>query len=206
MSRRDRDAVARGLADVFTGTDLLGSVIRSDRKRARRAESPLPGVAELVEAQPRRPAAPADAMTGHAVISEYDKPAGGPADNGATKQPDRQACPEVTGPAHDSHELPGETPTRREARKRHAGPREPGGLLARRVAEGRRMAESPTTTVTLRLPRDLNAWLDEYIHRAWPQRVHKQDLVIEALRILFARRGRPGEPVLDTELFPGHKP
>ena len=64
------------------------------------------------------------------------------------------------------------------------------------------MAGSPTATVTLRLPREFNAWLDEYIHRAWPQRVHKQALVTEALQLLFARRGRPGEPVLPTELLP----
>ena len=65
------------------------------------------------------------------------------------------------------------------------------------------MAGSPTATVTLRLPRELNAWLDEYIHRAWPERVHKQALVTEALQLLFARRGRPGEPLLETELLHG---
>jgi hypothetical protein len=145
-------------------------------------------------------------MTRHAVIGEYDNPTGGQADNGATKQRHRPTSPEVMGQADNPHDLPDETPPRREARKKPASPREPAGLLARRVAEGRLMAESPTTTVTLRLPRDLNAWLDEYIHRAWPERVHKQDLVIEALRILFARRGRPGEQVLETELFPGHEP
>jgi hypothetical protein len=64
------------------------------------------------------------------------------------------------------------------------------------------MAASPTTTVTLRIPRELNDWLDEYIHRAWPQKVRKQDLVGEALRLAFARRGRPGEPVLPTPLLP----
>ena len=68
------------------------------------------------------------------------------------------------------------------------------------------MAESATTTVTLRLPRELNDWLDEYVHRAWPERVRKQELVIEGLRMLFARRGRPGEPVLPTGLLPEESP
>jgi hypothetical protein len=78
---------------------------------------------------------------------------------------------------------------------------EPTDLVACRIAEGRRLADTPTTTVTLRLPRGLNDWLDEYVHRAWPERVRKQELVAEALRMLLARRGRPGEPVLDTELL-----
>jgi hypothetical protein len=65
------------------------------------------------------------------------------------------------------------------------------------------LAESPTTTVTLRIPRALNDWLDEYVHRAWPERVRKQELVIEGLRLLFARRGRAGEPLVDTSLLPG---
>ena len=81
-----------------------------------------------------------------------------------------------------------------------------GDLLARRLAEARRMAESATTTVTLRLPRELNDWLDEYVHRAWPERVRKQELVIEALRMLLARRGRPGEPILPTGLLPEETP
>jgi hypothetical protein len=71
-----------------------------------------------------------------------------------------------------------------------------------RIAEALRMADSPTTTVTLRIPRELNDWLDEYIHRAWPEKVRKQDLVSEGLRIVFARRGRAGEPILPTPLLP----
>ena len=68
------------------------------------------------------------------------------------------------------------------------------------------MVQSATTTVTLRLPRELNDWLDEYVHRAWPERVRKQELVIEGLRMLLARRGRPGEPILPTELLPEEAP
>jgi hypothetical protein len=57
-------------------------------------------------------------------------------------------------------------------------------------------------TVTLRIPQDFNVWLDEYVHRAWPQRIRKQELVVEALRMLFARRGRPGEWIAPTDLLP----
>jgi hypothetical protein len=60
--------------------------------------------------------------------------------------------------------------------------------------------------VTLRVPRELNEWLDEYVHRSWPQRIRKQALVIEALRLLYARRGQWGEPVLLTELLEEDKP
>jgi hypothetical protein len=96
---------------------------------------------------------------------------------------------------------PGAVPKRPHPRKqkRVSGPTD---LLACRIAEARRLAATPTTTVTLQLPRGLNNWLDEYVHRAWPERVRKQELVAEALRMLLARRGRPGEPVLDTDLLP----
>jgi hypothetical protein len=97
-----------------------------------------------------------------------------------------------------------EVAPRREARKR-AGKDETPNILATRLAEAKRMAESPTTTVTLRVPQELNGWLDEYVHRAWPERVRKQELVAEALRMLFARRGRPGEAVVLTELLPDVK-
>jgi len=94
-----------------------------------------------------------------------------------------------------------EASARRDARKR-AGKQESLDILATRLAEAKRMAESPTTTVTLRVPQELNGWLDEYVHRAWPERVRKQELVAEALRMLFVRRGRPGEAVVTTELLP----
>ncbi|MBX9583423.1 MAG: hypothetical protein K2X87_24240 [Gemmataceae bacterium] len=68
------------------------------------------------------------------------------------------------------------------------------------------MVDSSTVTVTLRLPRAMNDWLDEYVHRSWPERVRKQELVAEALRLLFARRGRAGEPVVPTDLLPGGEP
>jgi hypothetical protein len=67
------------------------------------------------------------------------------------------------------------------------------------------MAASPTITVTLRLPLELNHWLDTYVHGAWPERIRKQELVTEALRMLVARRGAPGEAVLVTELLPAEK-
>ena len=45
-----------------------------------------------------------------------------------------------------------------------------------RFQEARKLAQSPTMTVTLRLPCELNLWLDEYVHRAWPEKVRKQEL------------------------------
>jgi hypothetical protein len=81
-----------------------------------------------------------------------------------------------------------------------------GKQTSDRAAEARRLADSPTVTVTFRLPRELNDWLDEYVHRSWPERVRKQELVAEALRLLFARRGRAGEPVVPTDLLPEGEP
>ena len=202
MSRKDRDAVARGMSDLFSYTDILGSVVRSDRKRAGRLTS-LPSEETPGDVIPLHEGRhPEDVMTGHSVISEYDNMTDRQACRQTDKQADTQVSEEAGGEGDNPQEALEDVPAPRDARKRgvkHAG----ADLLAGRVAEGRRMAGSPTATVTLRLPRELNAWLDEYIHRAWPERVHKQALVTEALQLLFARRGRPGEPLLETELLHG---
>ncbi len=74
-------------------------------------------------------------------------------------------------------------------------------LLKNRLEKALMASKSSTTTVTLRLPREMNDWLDEYVHRAWPERVRKQELVIEGLRMLMARRGQAGEAIVRTELL-----
>ena len=75
-------------------------------------------------------------------------------------------------------------------------------LLDRRWEEAIAMAASPTTTVTLRVPHAFNDWLDEYLHGAWPEKIKKQELLIEALQLLYVRRGKPKEEILETELLP----
>jgi hypothetical protein len=74
-------------------------------------------------------------------------------------------------------------------------------VLEKRLALSEELAGTDTTTVTLRLPVGLNQWLDGYVHRAWPVKIRKQDLVVEALRLLIARRGGPGEEVFVTDLL-----
>src|SRR5262245_21265094 len=74
-------------------------------------------------------------------------------------------------------------------------------LLEKRLGLARELCASPTATVTLRIPMRLNEWLDGYVHGAWPSKVRKQELVAEALRLLVARRGGPGEPCLATALL-----
>ena len=202
MSRKDRDAVARGMSDLFSYTDILGSVVRSDRKRAGRLTS-LPSEETPGDVIPLHEGRhPEDVMTGHSVISEYDNMTDRQACRQTDKQADTQVSEEAGGDGDNPQEALEDVPATHDPRKRATREVAPAALLAGRVAEGRRMAGSPTATVTLRLPREFNAWLDEYIHRAWPERVHKQALVTEALQLLFARRGRPGEPVLSTELLP----
>jgi hypothetical protein len=186
MPNRDRKTVDQELSQILGGsdaTDLLGSVIRSDRRKAGRAA----------------PAADHDTMTSQPVIKQYDKL--------ASTQPDQRTSGEAgkpVSPEAAATERPGANTARREGRRQQANGA--NDLLEGRAAEARRMAESPTTTVTLRIPRELNDWLDEYIHRAWPEKVRKQDLVSEGLRLVFARRGRPGEPILPTTLLPEELP
>lgn len=90
------------------------------------------------------------------------------------------------------------TGVKHRSRKKDAARKE---VLAKRLARTNELARAPTTTVTLRLPAGLNEWLDAYVHGVWPAKIRKQDLVIEALRLLIVRRGGPREEVLDTDLL-----
>jgi hypothetical protein len=72
-------------------------------------------------------------------------------------------------------------------------------LLAERLQEADSKSKSKTTTVTLRIPTELNDWLDEYRHLSYPQRIEKQSLVIEGLRLLYMARGQPGTEAFDLE-------
>jgi len=191
MPKGDRAAVNQELSQILGGedaTDLLGSVIRRDRRVAGRA---LPAPSEQ------------DTMTSHAVIGQYDKQTSTQPDHRTSGQAGKQANPVAVEQA-DAAERPGAGATTREGSRPQE--RGTGDLQKARVAEAKRMAESPTTTVTLRIPRELNDWLDEYIHRAWPEKIRKQELVSEGLRLVFARRGRPGEPILPTALLPEELP
>jgi hypothetical protein len=188
MPKRDRAAVNQELSQILAGSDapdLLGNVIRNDRRRSGRAQ---PDTTEQ------------DTMTGHAVSGQYDKQTSTQPDHRTSGKASRSASPVAVGQADNAAEHLREGTAKQEARGQPEG--RAGDLLDGRVAEARRMAESSTTTVTLRIPRELNDWLDEYIHRAWREKVRKQDLVSEGLRLVFARRGRPGEPILPTTLLP----
>lgn len=188
MPRRDRVAVNQELSQILAGSDspdLLANVIRSDRRRAGRA---LPETPEQ------------DTMTGHAVSGQYDRQTSTQPDHKTGGQAGKPASPVAVGQADTAAERLRAGTGKQEGRGQPQS--SAGDLLDGRIAEARRMAESPTTTVTLRIPRELNDWLDEYIHRAWPAKVRKQDLVSEGLRLVFARRGRPGEPILPTTLLP----
>jgi hypothetical protein len=74
-------------------------------------------------------------------------------------------------------------------------------LLEKRLALADELARTPTTTVTLRLPAGLNEWLDGYVHGAWPARIRKQELVVEAIRLLIAHRVSANEMALPTDLL-----
>src|ERR1700687_1083891 len=90
MPKRDREAVSQGLSQILGGSDLLGSVIRSDRQRAGRPVTPLPAD-EKPEAPTKEDAAETqDVMTSHNVIVQYDNKAIGQADNTASKQSDNR--------------------------------------------------------------------------------------------------------------------
>jgi hypothetical protein len=202
MAKRDREAVNRGLSDIFgsaAAPDLISSVVHSDRRRTGRTlpsepspSASRPVVLERVEDE---------VMTSHNVIKQYDNMTDKQSDNKTNVQYDNRTSNKTIGQT-DKHSDDGPEPPERGVRKRAARRPDSQGVLEKRVHDASKMAKSPTITVTLRIPQELNTWLDEYVHRAWPDKVRKQELVIEALKMLYARRGRPGEEVVETELLP----
>lgn len=156
-------------------SDILGNVIQSDRSRSGRGEEqPVPS--------PQN-----DIMTSPSIISEEGNNTVAHYDNNTLTQPDS-----VT-------EKPQSSSRKRQPKQESKDGRP---LLERRIEEAQDLAETSTTTVTLRIPHGLNDWLDEYVHGSWPEKIKKQQLVIEALQLLFARRGKPKEEILPTELLP----
>jgi hypothetical protein len=75
----------------------------------------------------------------------------------------------------------------------------PARLLQERSEAAEQMAASPAVTITLRIPAGFNEWLDAYRHLSYPQRIGKQELVIEGLTMAFLRRGRPGQAILTPD-------
>ena len=73
--------------------------------------------------------------------------------------------------------------------------------LLERVEEAGELAATPTITVTLRIPQGFNEWLDGYVHGSWPEKIRKQELVVEGLMLAYARRGHAGEEVIGTALL-----
>ena len=60
------------------------------------------------------------------------------------------------------------------------------------------MASSPTMTLSLRIPKELNEWLDRYTHLSYPERITKQSLVIEALSLIYLKRGEAKEKLINS--------
>ena len=161
MARRDKEEVKKGMDDIFSGVDLVSSVVAQDRKRSGR--------------EPKSEVSNYDNMTSQNIIKQYD--------NKTDRQTIRQTNIKTEVLTKSSKKLTGNE------------------RLKQRVAEAQKMAESSTMTVTLRIPKELNEWLDAYTHGAWREKIKKQDLVIESLRLAYARRGHYGEEILPTELL-----
>ena len=174
MARRDAEEAKKGLDEIFSssGVDLVSAVVAGDRARTGREKKTEPENY--------------DNMTSNNVVKQSDIM--------TSHKPIKQTSKKAAKPQEKSK--PASTP-KSQAPKEKAG----GSVLAKRVEEARKMANSPTMTVTLRIPQQMNEWLDEYVHGAWREKIKKQDLVIEALALVIARRGKVGEEVLATELL-----
>lgn len=200
---KDRSAVQSGLSD------LLGNVIRNDRQQAGRgkapvqqAESPaderngempspaLPSIAAPQEAAAEIPSAPLPTASLFRVTAA-------PFDNKTDTQYDIMTNGLVDIPAAAV------APAAPDPLRRKARPASSSGNdhASARVVAAQELAATATMTVTLRIPQGFNDWLDEYIHRSWPQKIRKQELVVEALRLLYARRGKAGEALVETVLL-----
>ena len=177
------------------------------------------------------PASPAAEEAGTLAVSapsasssrfRPEEPAPSPSEAMTIRQDDIMTNGHVTNDASEPSPPPAATvsplkpasPAKRKAQKASAPPAvlssapdvdavasEGESLVADRVEAAQDLAQTPTMTVTLRIPHGLNDWLDEYVHGSWPQKIKKQELVIEALRLLYARRGRAKEELVETELL-----
>ncbi len=177
MANNDRAVVQSGL------DDLLGNVIKSDQKSAGRSQKELevPVVETPIKLEPD--------MT----LLQYD--------NITQSQTNKQTNVRDNNKSDTPRELLTPTPKKRSVKPASSE----SSTLEHRREEAADMARATTMTVTLRIPAPLNEWLDEYVHRSWPSKIKKQALVIEALQILYVRRGRPGEDIIETELLPEQK-
>ena len=153
-------------------SDLLGNVIKKDREQGGRGEAP-----KLPDPQPDH------SNTSVTVLENTSDSTNVQAHNNTETQNDNNTETQVIKPTRKKRETDGRS------------------LLERRVEEAKALAETGTTTMTLRIPAGLNDWLDEYIHGSWPDKVKKQQLVTEALQLLYARRGKPKEEIFPTELL-----
>ena len=187
MAKADRESVRAGLDDI------LANVVRGDRERSGRAPHTPPPAPVPDPAPTEEPAADPDPVL-PPVDNNYDNNTShstdGHYDNNTITQTKKRVVSRRPSAAQR-----GATPGTPSPRSK--------SLLTTRREEAQELAATPTTTVTLRIPQGLNEWLDEYVHRSWPTRVRKQELVVEALQLLIARRGHPGEAVLPTELLDG---
>ena len=174
MAKRDSEEAKKGMADIFSssGVDLVSAVVAGDRERTGREKKDEPQNYDNMTSN--NAIKQSDIMTSHKPIKQTSKKA-----SPTTQKPKAAPAPET--PEKEPDELP---------------------ILAKRIEEARKMADSPTMTVTLRIPQQMNEWLDEYVHGAWREKIKKQDLVIEALCLVIARRGKPGEEIIATELMP----
>ncbi len=156
--------------------DLLGNIIQNDRNRSGRGlnRSSTDAAPEPIETAERT-----------TTQSDYDNNTILQYDN-MTDLQDANESEKTVAPKRN------ETKTSTSAQSK----------LQARKAQAMALAKSPTTTVTLRIPHALNEWIDEYVHRSWPLKIKKQEMVVEALLLLYTRRGRVGDEILETETSP----
>lgn len=208
---KDRAAVQSGL------NDLLGNVIRNDRTRAGRGGANTPETSPVpVEATaPITTPSPStlETMTASAgrttakiknpedLTSENQSPSimtDKHSDIMTNGQADGAQAPNPKVPKAEIEIPKGEVA--QVQRKMHTAN---GSRSSGRVKEAEVLAATPTMTVTLRIPQGLNEWLDGYVHGSWPHKIRKQELVVEALKLAYARRGKAGEEIIETELLGG---
>lgn len=185
MGKKDRDAVNRGMEDILGETDILANVVSRDRERFGRADGETENT--LQDTKITQP----DNNTSNTVIQQYD--------NNTVLQSGTQ-----TGIQTDSAAILQVAAQPLKTKKRKiAGSVEHSTEInfSERAERSAQMTTGSTTTITLRIPIQMNEWLDEYVHRAWPKKVKKQDLVIEALQMLIARRVAAGETPTPTKLL-----
>lgn len=190
MARERKPLIEPG--SVLPATDTLSRILERDRVASGRKSPALSSDAEPTQPAPGSDALPsgANGLSGPTPAAETlrDMPTEDITSNIAAQTPANKTTQQLSHtdvhqPALPDVQADAKAATKMGAKKSSKPDAEEAAREAVQ-ARARRMAASRAIPITLRLPEELNDWLDEYAHAHRKQGVKKQDLIARAVQLL----------------------